>query len=880
MPGYHNTSTTPSVSVFKRHKVTLTDTPEWLLTPAELVDWIATGRNPKRGDVDVHDETLKGADLILKLAAHHGGKAGAKAARKRARDAAKAHNPVDPTDAEADALLSEYEASKNRKPAAMQGEAEARSADALIAHSGIAVVDVDGLQTRKAAESARDRLGACPETQCAWLSSSRHGAQARVRIAPNPWAVAQDAPADTLLRLNLNATKLTAALHREAFTEAVEPWFAELGIDGGSLDMGYASNLKFHAVTYDADAVATYMDGAAAIAWDSAAALERIAARIQKQRHAQADAAADDADGGFTLADYQSALWAIDPSGHDKRVRVAAGAKSAGVSEDEVRRWSDSARAGWLTPNRWAGLDNLNYTAGTLIHIAREDGWQPPKRGGAQSAGGKGKGKGKGKRATQNVRVMKWLRGGIKIAGGGYSVIEGTRGKALAGSVVNAEAALHLVGLGRGYRSNEWTRRIESAACPDGEFRIEDEAQIARRVIERAGEYSPTLDAVRGAITGIARDNAYHPIRDAIAALPAWDGVDRSGQMSALLSIDTRAVDEGLANRMAWLLVKGLIARGTDPGFVKFDYCPIFYSATQGLGKGSLLEHLVLDKSWFATISASVFTGFDVDKRMREALQGTLLAEIAEIEVMDRRSWAEFKQVVTKRAFNGRVAWGRESTTDIIRGVFAGTTNTERMLGDDENRRFVVLPIRDYVDMAALVDARPQIYAQAWSELKRDYPDGVDHLVLPRKDWSVAREHEARHRFIHPFQEFAEEWLDEQVGEGRFYITPAALTEAWKQSVFAEGRGIQAKARGSIMAALGWAAIQVGDKRTRTRYWALRDCAEHAQRKARELSNAGSWLMPDGSAYTAKAQEVIAVCKAVGVVWNADSGEFTSEQGG
>ena len=364
-------------SIWERHKHGRGDAPTGgSLTAYEIADWRRSGVHPRRGTAAVKRLTEIGRAAYGDIAAAYGDKRQARAARKAGDEAAAA-------------LLSKYDAAKRAMPAEMPSGAF-RSAldDSLDTHSGTALLDIDGLPSAQDAADLRAALGACLEVERAWVTLSGLGAQAIVRVSPNPQAVDG-------IGVNMRPPVLVARLHSEFAYPAVMDWakrkfgagLRKRGLDVDHPDraqrpIDFQTGTLAHksAVIYDPDIRTDHIDGAGAIRWDAAAALEEIAAR-HRQAAALGEGMGDGAD--FQMSDYRRMLMSIkDPGDRDGYVRVVNAAKRTGLSREDIEAWSAGFYEQGYILRRWDGFDKRRsgdvVDVGTLIHMAIADGYKPP----------------------------------------------------------------------------------------------------------------------------------------------------------------------------------------------------------------------------------------------------------------------------------------------------------------------------------------------------------------------------------------------------------------------------------------------------------------------------------------------------------------------
>lgn len=209
---------------------------------------------------------------------------------------------------------------------------------------------------------------------------------------------------------------------------------------------------------------------------------------------------------------------------------------------------------------------------------------------------------------------------------------------------------------------------------------------------------TPAITAT--AVEAVARDRAFHPVRDYLASLQ-WDGRKRIENFAAALlgaenTLYTRAV-----SRCMFLAA---VARIRDPG-CKVDHVVIL-EGPQGIGKSTALNALF--HPWFSDELAELGTK---DASMQMA--GIWCIEIAELSAMNRSDGERVKAFISRRTDRFRPAYGRRVIEAPRQAIIAGTTNAEAYLKDETGaRRF--WPIRcSKIDLDDIRTQRDQLWAEA-----------------------------------------------------------------------------------------------------------------------------------------------------------------------
>jgi hypothetical protein len=237
-------------------------------------------------------------------------------------------------------------------------------------------------------------------------------------------------------------------------------------------------------------------------------------------------------------------------------------------------------------------------------------------------------------------------------------------------------------------------------------WRDADDAQLISYVDAHYGTFSARGYEI--AVTKVADDRSYHPIREYLDNLPDWDGVAR---IEKLLPIFLGAEDNRYVRAVTRKTLCAAVARVLNPG-VKFDYILVL-NGPQGVGKSTLISKL--GGEWY---SDSLSLTDMNDKTAAEKLQGYWLLEIGELAGMRKADIDKVKAFISRQDDKYRASFGRRVTPHPRQCVFFGTTNSEKGYLRDitGNRRFWTVktpgggPMRSW--QLADADVR-QVWAEA-----------------------------------------------------------------------------------------------------------------------------------------------------------------------
>ena len=226
-------------------------------------------------------------------------------------------------------------------------------------------------------------------------------------------------------------------------------------------------------------------------------------------------------------------------------------------------------------------------------------------------------------------------------------------------------------------------------------------------------EFSPKT--VLQAVEVVARKNRFHPVREALAALPAWDGTPRNGDwLSDYLGVRKTPYTELVGK----FFMRGMIKRVMAPG-CKFDYCLVL-EGEQGLGKSTAAR--ILAWHWFAD------TDLDLsNKDALMALAGHWVYEISEMGSLMRAEEKKQKSFLSRQDDEYRPPYGRRMIKVPRQSVFIGTTNEEEYLKDPTGgRRFWPVLCESEFNLDGLRSNLEQMYAEALADFhagERSFPD-------------------------------------------------------------------------------------------------------------------------------------------------------------
>lgn len=267
-------------------------------------------------------------------------------------------------------------------------------------------------------------------------------------------------------------------------------------------------------------------------------------------------------------------------------------------------------------------------------------------------------------------------------------------------------------------------------------------------------EFSPLN--IGKAVEAMARDNKFHPVREALLALPPWDGTRRNGDwLSDYLGVEKTEYTALVGT----FFMRGIVQRVMRPG-CKFDYCPVL-EGPQGTGKSSVAR--ILAWNWFCD------TDLDLsNKDSLLALPGHLVYEIAELGSLMKAEERKQKSFLSRQEDEYRPPYGTRIVKVPRQNVFIGTTNEEEYLKDATGgRRFWPVACGESFNLEGLLAARDQMYAEALADFyagERAYPS-------PEEQKRLFTPEQAKRGMQEPYDDLLATWVKSR-------ISPFSMAEA------------------------------------------------------------------------------------------------------
>jgi len=208
---------------------------------------------------------------------------------------------------------------------------------------------------------------------------------------------------------------------------------------------------------------------------------------------------------------------------------------------------------------------------------------------------------------------------------------------------------------------------------------------------------------VEDGVTAMALARSIHPICDWLSELK-WDGVPRFHKLFGS--------DKYKINVIKTFLLAS-IYRIFEPGY-KFDHMLVLAGA-QGIGKSYLVQTLGGE---FTTTMQHMPT----DRKGLQELEGSWWIELPELSAVKKADINQIKAFITSTKDSYIPMYGKNGRQDFPRICIPVWTLNPTEVGfitDDVNRRFLIIEVKERVDIEYVKSNRDQIFAEAMELYKQ-----------------------------------------------------------------------------------------------------------------------------------------------------------------
>lgn len=333
-------------------------------------------------------------------------------------------------------------------------------------------------------------------------------------------------------------------------------------------------------------------------------------------------------------------------------------------------------------------------------------------------------------------------------------------------------------------RYNLFTNKIEFAHKAPWQKQYQREmtdmdVSMYRDWLATRANLSISLTAAHEGMAAFAHKyQAFHPVKEYFESLQ-WDAKPR---LDSLLPYYAGAKDTAYVREVGKNTLLAAVARIYEPGR-KFDHLLIL-EGEQGTGKSTFCRTLA--REWYSEIHIDPH-----NKDTYEAMKGSLIVEIAELEAVRKAEATAMKWFLSKQSDKYRPAYGRVVEDNPRQCVFIGTYNPDHggagyLKDDTGNRRY--WPVETHAfDIAALQEDIDQI----WAEAVYRYKHGELFHLTDESIIRQARREQTLREIPDPWREMLEIWLQRidkinpprvltppEIAEYALQLNPAKLTRA------------------------------------------------------------------------------------------------------
>ena len=274
---------------------------------------------------------------------------------------------------------------------------------------------------------------------------------------------------------------------------------------------------------------------------------------------------------------------------------------------------------------------------------------------------------------------------------------------------------------------------------------------------------------LKSALLTVTSERSFHPVKEMLEALPAWDGKPR---VDRLLIDFLGAEDNAYSKATIRKALVAAVARVYEPG-VKFDTVLVLMGP-QGIGKSMLLSKL-----GGVYFSDALSIADMRDKTGPEKLQGYWLLEISEMTGIKKVDVETVKSFASRQDDKYRVAYGTFVESHPRQCVIFGTTNaTTGFLRDiTGNRRFWPVQVLGGSEKHPW-NLTKEYVEQVWAEVLSLYNQGEDLLLEgdaeeTAKEMQIeSMESDDREGIVHEYLEklLPNDWSTMSISDRRMFL--------------------------------------------------------------------------------------------------------------
>lgn len=242
-------------------------------------------------------------------------------------------------------------------------------------------------------------------------------------------------------------------------------------------------------------------------------------------------------------------------------------------------------------------------------------------------------------------------------------------------------------------------------------------------------------------VYAMASARSFHPIRDWLNKL-VWDGTPRFGMMFSHSHYE---------RTLAEIFTLAAVYRIFTPGF-KFDHMLVL-SGGQGIGKSLFVRTMGGEYT-------TVLRNMPTDRKGQQELEGAWWIEFPEMSAVKKIDINMVKAFITMQEDTYIPMYGRSGVQTFPRIFIPVWTLNPTELGfisDDENRRFLIIELKQDINIKYIEKHRNQIYAEAMHMYKAGItPHGLVKTIKIKAE-EVAQIN--RQENTDPWDDQIESWL-------------------------------------------------------------------------------------------------------------------------
>ena len=222
----------------------------------------------------------------------------------------------------------------------------------------------------------------------------------------------------------------------------------------------------------------------------------------------------------------------------------------------------------------------------------------------------------------------------------------------------------------------------------------------------------------------------YHPLREYLESLPAWNGIDYIDQVASMVHV--AGCTQEMHNRFFKQWLVAMVAAWLESD--KTNHEILTYIGPQGIYKSTFVRHL-LPTELSGYFSTKNFAG-RMSKDDRLELTEMALISLEELDSLQSAELNQLKAITTDPTVNERAAFARYKERRAHIASFCGTGNNPRFLTDlTDNRRWLPFLVRDIDSPWTHPLPYTQLYAQIYTLYRtgfRYWFDADDNAELQR----------------------------------------------------------------------------------------------------------------------------------------------------